>query len=119
MSRKKFHKAAAESLLGDYEPAAPPKRRASYGSTTVNHRKRRSTSQDATTMCVPVRIKGKQKQCKQSYDSSGTKSNATKDDLHLQTLRRCVVHRRGRKQLLGNMAQSRCPRRIDNLAMNL
>ena len=29
MSRKKFHKAVAESLFGDYEPAAPPKSRES------------------------------------------------------------------------------------------
>ena len=72
MSRKKFHKAVAESLLGDYEPAAPPKSRASFGSTTFNQRKRSSTSQDATIMCMPVRIPGKQKQCKHCYITSGT-----------------------------------------------
>lgn len=72
MSRKKFHKAVAESLLGDYEPAAPPKSRAGFGSTTFNQRKRSSTSQDATIMCVPVRIPGTQKQCKHCYKTSGT-----------------------------------------------
>ena len=70
MSRKKFHKAVAESLLGDYEPAAPPKSRASIGSTTSIQRKRSAPSQDATTMCIPVKHKGMKRQCVYCYDSS-------------------------------------------------
>ena len=73
MSRKKFHKAVAESLLGGYEPAAPPKRRASVGSTSVQQRQRRAPlSQDTTVMCIPVKHKRKGVNCTQCRDSSGT-----------------------------------------------
>ena len=72
MSRKKFHKAVAESLLGGLEPTAPPKSRESFGSTSVNQRKRRARlSLDTTIMCIPVKHEGNPKQYVHCYDSSG------------------------------------------------
>mmetsp|Transcript_12556 Transcript_12556/g.50481 ORF Transcript_12556/g.50481 Transcript_12556/m.50481 type:complete len:511 (+) Transcript_12556:1934-3466(+) len=72
MSRKKFHRAVAESLLGGLEPTAPPKSRESFGSTSVNQRKRRARlSLDTTIMCIPVKHEGNPKQYVHCYDSSG------------------------------------------------
>ena len=88
MSRKQFHKAVAESLFGDYEPAAPPKSRESFGSTSVNQRKRRARlSQDTTIMCIPVKHEGKQYQCRHCYTRSGAAVDSDSDfGTHRDTL---------------------------------
>ena len=80
MSRKQFHKAVAESLFGDYEPAAPPKSRESFGSTSVIQRKlMASLSQDTTIMCMPVKHKGKPYPCSHCSSSSSSSSDSDSD----------------------------------------